>query len=68
MTRIVKSPTPASERLASSRQELESRFEDLRHSLKREIGWAPKTKSWIMPAAAFASGLALAAWLVARRR
>ena len=60
--------TPAMDRLKSSRQELESRFGDLRRSIGREIGWTPKGTSWAVPLAAFASGLALAAWLVARRR
>ena len=60
--------TAAIERLASRRQELESRFEDLRQALDRELGWAPTARTWVLPLAAFASGLALAAWLVARKR
>ena len=57
----------ATENLASRRQELEARFDDLRRALDRELGWAPAAKTWVLPLAAFASGLALAAWLVARR-
>ena len=60
--------TPAIERLSSRRRELEVRLEDMRRALDREIGWAPKAKTWVLPALAFASGLAFAAWLVARRR
>lgn len=60
-------PTPAARRLASRRRELESRYGDLRRALDYELGWAP-SKSWLLPLSAFASGLALAAWLVTRRR
>ena len=60
--------TPALERLESSRRELESRFDELRRAMDRELGWAPKAKTWVLPAVAFASGLAVAAWLVARRK
>ena len=64
----MKPSTPATLRLASRRQELESRFDDLRRALGREIGWAPAARHWILPLTAFATGVALAAWLVARRR
>ncbi len=60
--------SPAIAELASRRQELESRFVELRRALDRELGWSPATRTWMLPLAAFASGLALAAWLVARRR
>ena len=60
--------TPATDRLASRRQDLESRFSDLRRSLDRELGWAPSGKTWMMPLAAFATGIALAFWLVATRK
>ncbi len=63
----MKPSTRAIESLESRRRELESRFGDLRRALDREIGWAPAARSWILPLAAFASGMALAAWLVARR-
>ena len=63
-----KKPTRAMERLESRRIELESRVGDLRRAIDREIGWAPKAKTWVLPMVAFASGVALAAWLVARRR
>ncbi|MEM7356038.1 MAG: hypothetical protein AAF657_34795 [Acidobacteriota bacterium] len=61
-------PTPALEQLEGRRRELEARFGDLRLALDRELGWAPKAKTWVLPAVGFASGLAIAAWLVARRR
>ncbi len=64
----MKPSTQAIDRLASRRQDLESRLGDLRQALDREIGWAPKGKTWVLPMAAFACGVALAAWLVARRR
>ncbi len=64
----MENPTPAMERLADSRRELEARLDDVRHALKSEIGWAPKAKTWVLPMVAFASGMAAAAWLVARRR
>ncbi len=64
----MKTSTRATERLADSRRELEARLDDVRRALRREIGWAPKAKSWALPMMAFASGLAAAAWLVARRR
>ncbi len=64
----MKPSTRAIERLASRRQELESRFGDLRRALDREIGWVPAARTWILPLTAFATGVALAAWLVARRR
>ena len=60
--------TAAIDRLTSRRRDLESRFVELRGALRREIGWAPSGKTWALPFAAFASGLALAAWLVTRRR
>ncbi len=60
--------TTAIDRLASRRQDLESRFQDLRQALDRELGWAPTSRTWVLPLVAFASGLAIAAWLVARRR
>lgn len=61
--------TPATaERLARSRQNVEARFGDLRQALRREIGWAPVGKTWVLPVAAFACGVAIAAWFVARRR
>lgn len=63
----MKPSTPATLRLASRRQELESRLDDLRHALDREIGWVPAARTWILPLTAFATGVALAAWLVARR-
>ncbi len=56
------------DRLARRRQDLEARFGDLRLALDREIGWAPKGKTWVLPLAAFACGVAIAAWLVASRR
>ena len=64
----MKPSTQASERLAERRRELEARFEDVRRALESEIGWAPKAKAWSLPVVAFASGLAAAAWFVARRR
>ena len=64
----MKPSTPAIERLAERRRELEARYEDVRRAVAREIGWAPKAKTWALPIVAFASGLAAAAWLVARRR
>ncbi len=62
------STTTAIDRLASRRQELESRFSDLRQALDRELGWAPRSKTWVLPLIGLASGVALATWLVARRR
>ncbi len=62
------SKTTAIDRLANSRLELETRFGDLRRAVESEIGWAPKSRTWVLPLVAFASGVALAAWLVARRR
>lgn len=53
--------TQASDRLASRRQEFESRFDDMRRALDREIGWLPGARTWILPLTAFASGVALAA-------
>ncbi len=64
----MKPSNQATELLAKRRQELETRFTDLRRAVDREIGWAPKAKTWALPAMAFASGLAAAAWIVARRR
>lgn len=61
-------PTQATELLARRRQELEARFDEVRRALDREIGWAPSSKTWALPVIAFASGLAIAAWVVARRR
>ena len=58
----------AMERLASRRQDLEARFADVRQALDREIGWAPQGKTWLVPIAAFACGVAIATWLVSRRR
>ncbi len=64
----MKPSTRSIERLASRRQELESRFDDMRRALDREIGWVPAAKTWVLPLTAFATGLAVAAWWVARRR
>lgn len=64
----MKTSKQAAERLAASRRQLESRFDDLRRSIESELGWAPKAKAWAVPMVAFATGLAAAAWLVARRR
>ncbi len=60
--------TAAMQRLASRRQDLETRLGDLRQALDREVGWAPKGRTWVLPLTAFACGVAIAAWLVARRR
>ncbi len=59
--------TPATLRLARRRQDLETCPGDLRLALDREIGWAPTGKTWVLPLAAFACGVAIATWLVARR-
>ncbi len=67
-TRSLDRPSPAIARLVSSRQDLELRLGDLRQAMNREIGWAPKGKTWVLPLTAFACGVALAAWWVARRR
>ncbi len=64
----MKPSTRATLHLASRRQELESRFDDLRRTLDREIGWVPAARTWVLPLTAFATGVAVAAWLVARRR
>ncbi len=66
--KAMKMTTRANDRLISRRRDFESRFDDLRRSLDRELGWAPSGKTWLMPLAAFATGVALAAWLVAKRR
>ncbi len=60
--------TPAMDRLARRRQDLEARLGDVRQALDREIGWAPTGKTWVLPLAAFACGVAIATWFVVRRR
>ena len=45
--------TTAIDRLETRRQELESRFGDLRQALDRELGWAPKASTWVLPVTAF---------------
>ncbi len=64
----MKPSNQATELLTRRRQELEARFNDLRQSIDREIGWAPKAKTWALPTMAFATGLAFAAWVAVRRR
>ncbi len=60
--------TTAIDRLTSSRQNLEARLGELRQAMDREIGWSPKGRTWVLPLTAFACGVAVAAWVVARRR
>lgn len=60
--------TAKMDQLASRRQEFEAQFANLRQSVGREVGWTPKGKTWIMPLTAFACGVAIAGWWLARRR
>ncbi len=55
----------ALERLRSRRLTAEARLDDVRRSFDREVGWAPRSKVWVLPLVAFAVGLTLA---LARRR
>ncbi len=55
----------ALDQLQSRRHEAEERLADVRRSFDREIGWAPRSKAWVLPLVAFAVGLTLA---LARRR
>ena len=55
----------ALERLQDRRLAAEARLADVRRSLDREVGWAPRSKVWVLPLVAFGVGLALA---LARRR
>ncbi len=57
----------AIERLEANRREFTERLTDLRESLAREFGWAPKAKTWALPLVGFAAGFALAFWLKRRR-
>lgn len=49
--------------LASSRQHFEQALSDLQRSLQRELGWAPRTRTWLLPVLGVGAGLALAGWL-----
>ena len=55
----MKKESRASERLEESRREVQARFNDLRQSLDRELGWVP-SRMWWLPVVGFACGLALA--------
>jgi hypothetical protein len=52
--------------LEEARQNAAARFEDLRASLGRELGYAPRG-SWWVPVVGFACGLALAGVMRGRR-
>jgi hypothetical protein len=54
--------------LEGSRQAFEQSLDDLRLTLDRKLGWAPKAGRWVLPLVAGASGLALAFWLTRGRR
>lgn len=54
--------TQALERLEEHRLLVAERLGDVRRSLEREIGWAPKARIWALPLVAFACGIALAAF------
>lgn len=54
----MKKESKAMQRLERSRQEARARFEDLRQSIDREVGWAPR-QMWWLPVVGFACGLAL---------
>lgn len=49
------------EKIRESRRRAEERLGELRRSMDRELGrYAPKRAVWIVPAVAFACGIALA--------
>ena len=63
----MKAETASLERLEASRRDVERRLAQLRGSLRKEVGWAPSSKSWILLTLALSSGLALA-YLIRSRR
>ncbi|MEE8525365.1 MAG: hypothetical protein V3T72_15620 [Thermoanaerobaculia bacterium] len=48
------------DRLDNRRRQAEQRLTNVRAALDREVGWAPRTRVWILPLVAFACGLAVA--------
>lgn len=54
--------------LEASRRAVEERLGELREAVRQDLGWVPRTRRWIVPVVALASGLALAAALRRRRR
>jgi len=54
--------------LEGSRRAFEESLDDLRLTLDRKVGWAPKAGRWVLPLVAGASGMFLAFWLAGGRR
>jgi len=61
-------PQDKQNRLLSSRQHFEEALADLQQSLQRELGWAPRTRAWVLPILGVSCGLALAGWLRRKKR
>ena len=55
------------ESLQASRRLVEERLQEVRHSMKSEVGWAPSSRSWIVLTLALSSGIALAYLMRSRR-
>lgn len=62
----MKKETRATQRLEERRREAQARFEDLRKSLDRELGWVPR-RMWWLPVVGFACGMALSGAVGKRR-
>lgn len=59
---------PEDERLAVSRRRVEERLSAVRDGLHADLGIAPRTASWVLPAVGLALGFSLAVRAFRRRR
>ena len=59
---------PEQERLVESRRRVEERLAAFRDGLHEDLGFVPRTASWVLPAVGLAFGFSLAVRAFRRRR
>jgi hypothetical protein len=57
---LSKKPPPHEELLQARRERVEAAWKELQQAAQSEFGRAPRTRTWILPLVAAATGLALA--------